>query len=88
MFSINGQIINAFTVPKSEKYDESFKVQLLGDQITNAGQLRKEMVTLSVPRDVFNDLQSQVGHEVTLPVGIFARNGQLNVFFNQKEKAA
>lgn len=88
MFKISGQITNTFTIPKSEKYDESFKVQLLGDQTTKDGQVRKEMVTLNVPENVYQQLTSKVGQPVELPVGLFVSNGRLQVFFNQKTKTA
>ena len=55
MFSIHGQIVNTFYTPASEKYPEpSYKVQLLGDHVTKDGQVRKEMLDLSIPVDVYN----------------------------------
>lgn len=84
MFNITGQVTNTFTIPKSEKYDESFKVQLLGDHFTKDGQVRKEMVTLNVPKDVYEEMASHIGHEVTLPVGLFISSNKLNVFYNRK----
>lgn len=89
MFAITGQVTNCFTIPKSEKYDEAFKVQLLGDLVTKDGQIRKEMVTLSIPAGVYSELSHQIGHDVTLPVGLFASsNGKLNVYYSDREKAA
>lgn len=85
MFNITGLITNTFTIPKSEKYDESFKVQLLGDQITKDGQVRKEMVTLSVPKIVYEDMTQKVGTEVILPIGLFVSSNKLNVFYNNRE---
>jgi len=83
MFRINGLITNCFTIPASEKYEKSYKVQLLGDQTTRDGQIRKEMLTLSVPPDVYNDLEAKIGQEVVLPVGMFVSNNRLNVFFSK-----
>ena len=84
MFRVQGEVTNCFTIPASEKYPKSYKVQLLGDQTTRDGQIRKEMVTLSIPEDVYEDLEKKIGTEVVLPVGLFASNSRLNIFFSRK----
>ena len=83
MFSIHGQIVNTFYTPASEKYPEpSYKVQLLGDHVTKDGQVRKEMLDLSIPVDVYNSLLDQVGKVVRLPVGLFVSDkGAIRAFF-------
>lgn len=81
MFKASGQIINLFQSPASEKYEASFKVQLLGDMPLADGQIKKEMLTLGVPKPVFDSLQGQVGKEVTLPIGFYVKNGVLVTFF-------
>lgn len=83
MFSIHGQIVNTFFVPASDKYpDPSYKVQLLGDNVTKDGQVRKEMLDLSIPVDVYNSLLDQVGQMVRLPVGLFVSDkGAIRAFF-------
>lgn len=81
MFKVTGEIINMFDSPASEKYDASYKVQLLGDHRLPDGQVKKEMLTLGVPRAVYDSLQGKVGQTVTLPVGMFVKAGQLNVYF-------
>lgn len=83
MFSIHGQIVNTFFTPASEKYPEpSYKVQLLGDHVTKDGQVRKEMLDLSIPFDVYNSLLDQVGKMVRLPVGLFVSDkGAIRAFF-------
>ncbi len=83
MFSIHGQIVNTFYTPASEKYPEpSYKVQLLGDHVTKDGQVRKEMLDLSIPVDVYNSLLDQVGKMVRLPVGLFVSDkGSIRAFF-------
>ena len=53
MFSVQGQIVNTFSSPPSEKFpNPSYKVQLLGEQFTRDGQIRKEMVDLVIPRSL------------------------------------
>lgn len=82
MFSANGQIINLFSSPASEKYEASFKVQLLGDMPMQDGQVKKEMLTLGVPKAVFDSLE--VGQEVMLPIGFYVKNGALITFYPKK----
>jgi hypothetical protein len=86
MYTVTAQVINAFSVPASEKYEESFKVQLMGDSHMNDGQVKKEMLTLSVPPDVFHKLQPAIGKQVTLPVSFFVRGNQLNPFYPKSAK--
>lgn len=83
MFSIQGQVINTFYTPASEKYPEpSYKVQILGDNITKDGQVRKEMIDLTIPVDVYNSLQGQEGQIVRIPVGLFVTDkGAIRAFF-------
>lgn len=83
MFSVHGQIVNTFYTPASEKYpDPSYKVQLLGEHVTKDGQVRKEMLDLSIPVDVYNSLLDQVGKMVQLPVGLFvSEKGAIRAFF-------
>jgi hypothetical protein len=81
MYTVTAMVVNAFSVPASEKYEESFKVQLIGDSHLKDGQVKKEMLTLSVPKDVFATLKDAEGEEVTLPVSFFVKNNQLNPFY-------
>ena len=83
MFSVQGQIINTFSSPASEKFPTpSYKVQLLGEQMTRDGQIRKEMLDLVIPPEVFNSIQGQVGRHVRIPVGLFVSDkGGIRAFF-------
>lgn len=81
MYKVTAQVMNAFSVPASEKYEESFKIQLIGDTHMKDGQVKKEMLTLSVPNTVYNKLKDSVGKTVTLPVSFFVRNNQINPFY-------
>ena len=83
MYTITGEVINTFDVKPTDKFpDPSFKVQLLGETYTQDGQIRKEMVTLSVPKEVYFDLQKQAGASVSLPVALFANKvGQIFPFY-------
>lgn len=81
MFQATGTLINLFYSPKSEKYEASYKAQLLGDLPQADGQVKKEMLTLNLPKTIFDSLQGQLNTEITLPVGISIMNGKLITFF-------
>jgi len=90
MYKVTAEVMNAFSVPASEKYEESFKIQLIGDTHMKDGQVKKEMLTLSVPSEVYIRLKGAIGKTVSLPVSFFVRNNQLNPFYPKslKETAA
>lgn len=82
MFSMKAEVINAYSVPPSEKYpEEAYKVQFVGDQLTRDGQVRKEMVTMGIPFEAFNVLKGKVGQVVSIPIGLFVTNGRIQPFF-------
>ncbi len=88
MYNVTGQIINVFESPKSEKYDASFKVQMLGDSPLVDGQIKKEMLTISVPKTIFQNLKTHVGEEMTLPIGFYVKNGQLVTFYPKHQEGS
>ena len=81
MYSVNAKIMNSFYSEASEKYDESFRIQLLGESPLKDGQVKMEMLTLSVPKDIYSELKSKVGKTVSLPIGFFVSNNRLTPFF-------
>lgn len=82
MFSMKGQVINTFTIAPSEKYpEEAYKVQFLGDQMTRDGQVKKEMVTMGIPKEAFSKLEKLTGQVVSIPIGLFVTNGRIQPFF-------
>jgi len=81
MYEVTAEVINVFSIPESEKYEESFKVQLMGDTHMKDGQVKKEMLTLSLPRVVYAKLKDSVGEKVTLPISFFVTNNQLHPFY-------
>ncbi len=81
MYSVNAQVLNRFHTPATEKYPESFKVQLLGDNPLKDGQVKKDMLTLSVPENIYKSLANQEGKTITLPVGFFVSNNTLTPFY-------
>jgi len=82
MFTLTARIENCFFTPASEKYpDPSYKVQLIGDQLTKDGQVRKEMLTLNFPFEAYKVLETKVGNVVSMPIGLFVNDGRLQPFF-------
>lgn len=84
MFTITGEIINVFFASSSEKYPEaSYLVQVLGDNATENGLRRKEIVTMSVSSLVYEILKNNVGKMVNLPVGLSISHGKIQPFVIQ-----
>ena len=81
MFQAKGQLIAAYSSPASEKYPEAYRVQILGDMPMESGQVKKEMLTLGVPKSIYDVLQKCVGEWVTLPLGFYCKGGTLVTFF-------
>ena len=83
MYYVKAMVSNTFYVPaNSEKgYAATYKVQLLGEQTMQDGQIRQTMIDLSVTPDVYDDLQGKQGQEVTLPIGFFVNRGQLVSYY-------
>ena len=86
MYSVKAQVLNTFSVPATEKYPASWKVQLLGDNHFQDGQVKKEMLTLNVPESIFSSLQDKAGKIVSLPVSFFVSNGRLQTIFPKNIK--
>ncbi len=88
MYTITAEVINAFSVPATDKYPENWKLQLMGDITTRDGQIKKEMVTLSIPRDEYARLKDMTGHTVTLPVAFYVSGKQVNPFYPKSAQVA
>lgn len=86
MYNVTGRILNVFYSPASEKYEESYKVQLLGDNCLADGQIKKEMLTLSVPKDIFSNLKNHIDSVITLPVGFYVKNNQLITYWPKHQE--
>jgi len=88
MYNVTGQIINLFVSPASDKYEASYKVQLLGDMPLVDGQVKKEMLTLGVPKSVYDSLQGRAGEAVSLPIGFYVKNGIMVTFFPKHTRSS
>jgi len=86
MFNVTGKIMNLIHSPATDKFDESFKVQVLGQNPLVDGQVKMELLTLNVPRPVYSSLMGHESEEITLPVGFYVKNGQLITFYPKHAK--
>lgn len=80
MYRLEGKVVNCFRQPASEKFPESFKVQIMGEMATQAGELRMEMLTLSATPQQWNALKIRQGAAVSIPVGLFVKGGALHAY--------
>lgn len=86
MFSITGTLVNTYRAPLRKGAEssetEKDKIQILGDIPLANGEVRKDLVSITVP-DV-RKYEGQEGTEITLSVGIFApAKGQIVYFINR-----
>lgn len=86
MYNVTGEILNVFYSPASEKYEASYKVQLLGESPMVDGQVKKEMLTLNVPKEIFSNLKNHVSETITLPIGFYVKNNQLVTFYPKHQE--
>ena len=88
MLTLNGTLQNVFTTPerKDEKTGEirpaALKAQMLAENITQTGEMKLEMVTLTVHSDKFREL---VGQKIRVPVGAFVANGAIMYYSLRNE---
>jgi hypothetical protein len=81
MYNVTGQIINVFKNPANEKYEASWKLQLLGDSPLVDGQIKKEMLTLTIPKPIYEKMVDRIGEVLTLPIGFYVKNNILMPFY-------
>lgn len=83
MLKLSGILVNTFRAPIRKNAEagehEKDKLQLLGEVLLNNGEVRKDLVTITVP-DV-RKYEGAEGTEVSLPVGVFSpAKGQVIYF--------
>lgn len=81
MYTITAEVINAFTMPASDKYPESYRLQLMGDLFTKDGQIRKDLIDFSVPKEEFDKLKDCVNQTVSLPVSFFVQSNRIKPYY-------
>lgn len=90
MLTLNGLLMNAFMgnefVDKEsgEVTPAALKVQVLSDVPQKSGDIKKEMITLSVKDELQYDIyQSFMGQMISIPVGVMG-DGKSRNYFIQK----
>ena len=88
MLTLNGTLQNVFTKPESkdpktgEIRPAALKAQVLAENVTQSGEMKFEMVTLTVHSDAFRKL---VGQKIRVPVGAFVANGAIMYYSLRNE---
>lgn len=84
MITLNGTLLNVYHQPtrRDGEEGEKPKIQVLGDIPQTNGEIRKELVTVSVP-DV-KQYEGREGDQVSVPVGAFSPAKGSVIFFATK----
>ena len=83
MITLNGSLLNVYKapVPKAaeEGEKEKDKIQILGDVALPNGEVRKDLMTITVKSA--RQFEGQEGTEISLAVGAFAPQKGTVIFF-------
>lgn len=84
MITLNGTLFNVYKQPtrRDGEEGEKPKIQVMGDIPQTNGEIRKELVTISVP-DI-REYEGREGEHVSVPVGAFAPSKGQVIFFAMK----
>jgi len=86
MITLNGQLLNVYRAPlrknAEEGETEKDKIQILGEIALPNGEVRKDLMTITV-RDA-RDYQGLEGGDIAVPVGAFAPQKGTVIFFEAK----
>ncbi len=78
MIQLTGTLLHTFKATNREGEDKD-KVQVLGDVALQNGEIRKDLMTISVQS--LGKYEGLEGTEVTIPVGAFAPQKGTIIFF-------
>ena len=79
MITLNGMLLNVFKAPARGDAEEKDKIQILGDIPLPNGEVRKDLMTITV-KDAL-EYEGRKGEEISLSVGAFAPQKGTVVFF-------
>lgn len=83
MITLNGTLLNVFKTPaRGESSEEKDKIQILGDVALPNGEIRKDLMTITV-KDA-RHFDGQEGSEISVAVGAFAPQKGTVIFFQVK----
>lgn len=86
MIKLQGKLINVFkteagTNAKGEEYEAKDKVQILGELVLPNGDIKNELIDLSV--DNISSFSPFLGKEILVDIGCFS-SGKSIVFYTRK----
>jgi hypothetical protein len=87
MLNLTGVLVNTFVSPvfkskdaqEGEQKPQKPKLQILGDVALKNGEMKKDLITVSVPD--LSPYEGKEGSEVTIPVGAFSPSKGNIAFF-------
>lgn len=82
MITLNGTLLNIFKTPARENSDEKDKIQILGDVALPNGEIRKDLMTITVNN--VRKFEGKEGSDISLSVGAFAPQKGTVIFFETK----
>ena len=82
MITLNGTLLNIFKTPARENSDEKDKIQILGDVALPNGEVRKDLMTITVNN--VRKFEGKEGSDISLSVGAFAPQKGTVIFFETK----
>jgi hypothetical protein len=91
MLTLNGKILNIYEAPKGvnrdtgEAYGGQNRIQLMCENMLRNGELRMELVDLSV--DEVERYRGMVGQSVAVPVGVYVSSGKPFFYALKKQSA-
>lgn len=87
MIELTGTIVNTFATPagknkKGEDYDSKDKIQVIGEFPMPNGEVRMELVTLTV--DDLSEYIQHINKKIRISVGVMATGARSVLFFVRK----
>lgn len=79
MITLNGTLLNVYKAPARGDSEEKDKIQILGDIPLPNGEIRKDLMTITV-KDA-RAYEGKEGQEISLAVGAFAPQKGTVIFF-------
>ena len=85
MILIKAKLLHIFTSADytnketGEKTKGKVKLQLLAQSILKNGEVKNELIDISIPKDDYEKYKNKVGSTVEVPVGIIAK-GQITYY--------
>lgn len=79
MITLNGTLLNVYRAPARGEAEEKDKIQILGDIPLPNGEIRKDLMTITV-KDA-RAYEGKEGQDISLAVGAFAPQKGTVIFF-------